>query len=488
MTDTKALPLRKNEEIELEITGFTAEGSAVGHYRGFAVFVAGGAVGDVLKVLIIKVKKTYAIGKIVRILIASSDRTDANCPVFPRCGGCSFRHITYEAECRHKQQRVQDAFNRLAHLDIAVEPICASPVVTGYRNKAQYPVAMENGRLKTGFYAPYSHRVIDCRSCALQPPEFAGILRTVSRWAEKYKISAYDEKTGKGLLRHVYIRKAEATGQIMVILVVNGNRIFKEKELIAALKKENENIVGVLLNENTEDTNVILGEKTSILDGSGYMEDILCGLRFRISPHAFYQVNRTQAENLYKKAAEFALGGKRELLMDLYCGTGTIGLTMADKFDRVVGVEIVPQAIEDAKVNAKLNGITNAEFICGDAAKAALELENRSLRPDCVLVDPPRKGCDASLLQTIVRMAPERIVYVSCDPATLARDCAILTQNGYTLKTAVPYDMFPRCGHVETVCLLSKLHADHHIEVELNLDEMDLTTDESKATYDMIKE
>ncbi len=488
MIDTKNLPLHKNEEIELTITGFTAEGSAVGHYEGMAVFVAGGAVGDRLKLLIIKVKKTYAIGKIVKILTASPDRTDANCPVFPRCGGCSFRHITYESECKHKQQRVQDAFTRLAHLDVQVDSLCASPVVTGYRNKAQYPVAMENGRLKTGFYAPYSHRVIDCRSCALQPTEFADILRTVSRWAERYKIPAYDEKTGKGLLRHVYIRKAEATGQLLVTLVINGNRVFKEKELIAALKKTNENIVGMLINENTEDTNVILGEKITVLDGKGYMEDILCGLRFRISPHAFYQVNRQQAENLYAKAAEFALGGKRELLMDLYCGTGTIGLTMADRFEKVIGVEIVPQAIDDAKVNAKLNNITNAEFICGDAAKAALELENRSLRPDCVLVDPPRKGCDASLLQTIVRMAPERIVYVSCDPATLARDCAILTENGYTVRKAVPFDMFPRCAHVETVVLLSQRRPDTHIDIKLDLSELDVTAAETKATYQEIKD
>ncbi len=461
MIEKNSFPLRKNDEIELTVTGFTAEGSAVGHYNGLAVFVAGGAVGDVLKVHIIKVKKTYAIGKISQILTPSADRTDANCPVFPRCGGCSFRHITYEAECKHKQQRVQDAFTRLAHLDVQVDDICASPVVTGYRNKAQYPVAMENGRLKTGFYAPYSHRVIDCRSCALQPSEFSGILRTVARWAEKYKISAYDEKTGKGLLRHVYIRKAEATGQILVTLVVNGNRIFKEKELVALLKKENENIVGVLLNENTENTNVILGEKTTVLDGQGYMEDVLCGLRFRVSPHAFYQVNRRQAENLYAKAAAFALDGKRELLIDLYCGTGTIGLTMADRFDSVIGVEIVPQAIEDAKVNAKINNITNAEFICGDAAKAALELENRSLRPDCVLVDPPRKGCDAALLQTLVRMNPDRIVYVSCDPATLARDCAILHENGYAVRQVAPFDMFPRCAHVETVVLLGREHIDN---------------------------
>ena len=467
MIEKEVFPLQKNDEIELTITGFTAEGSAVGHYNGLAVFVAGGAVGDVLKVHVIKVKKTYAIAKIVQIITPSADRTDANCPVFPRCGGCSFRHITYQAECAHKQQRVQDAFTRLAHLDVQVEPICASPVVTGYRNKAQFPVAMENGRLKTGFYAPYSHRVIDCRACALQPPEFAGILRTVSRWAEKYKISAYDEKTGKGLLRHVYIRKAEMTGQLLVTLVVNGNRIFKEKELVAALKKENENIVGVLLNENTENTNVILGEKTTVLDGQGYMEDILCGLRFRISPHAFYQVNRRQAENLYAKAASFALDGKTDLLMDLYCGTGTIGLTMADRFDTVIGVEIVPQAVEDAKINAKLNNITNAEFICGDASKAALELENRSLRPDCVLVDPPRKGCDAALLHTVVRMQPDRIVYVSCDPATLARDCAILHENGYKVKNVAPFDMFPRCAHVETVVCLSREKADDYIRISV---------------------
>ena len=446
----------KNSVIRLTITDINNLGFGVGRAPdGKVVFVAGAADGDVCDARIIKVARDFCVGRIERLLTPSPHRTDSPHCTVRGCGGCAYTAITYAHELEIKRRTVEAAF-RKAGVAAKVGDVLTAGVCTGYRNKAQYPVAMENGRLKTGFYAPYSHRVIDCRSCALQPNEFADILRIVSRWAEKYKIPAYDEKTGKGLLRHVYIRKAEATGQLLVTLVINGNRVFKEKELIAALKKTNESIVGVLINENTEDTNVILGEKTTVLDGKGYMEDILCGLRFRISPHAFYQVNRRQAENLYAKAAEFALGDKKDLLIDLYCGTGTIGLTMADRFEKVIGVEIVPQAIDDAKVNAKLNHITNAEFICGDAAKAALELENRSLRPDCVLIDPPRKGCDASLLQTLVRMAPERIVYVSCDPATRARDCAILSENGYTVKNAVPFDMFPRCAHVETVVLLTK--------------------------------
>ena len=448
--------LSKNDVIELEITGFTSEGSGVGHYNGQAVFVAGAAAGDTVEALIIKCKKNYAIGKIQHILKASADRIQPDCGVFPRCGGCAYRHINYEAEKRLKYEKVQNALQRLGHLDVTPEAIVGAQEPDRYRNKAQYPVAMSNGRLMTGFYAPFSHRVIDCKNCLLQPEEFGAILRTIAKWSERYKIPSYDETTGKGLLRHIYIRKGFETNEIMVCLVINGDRIFKQTELINSLLKTNENIKTILINENTEDTNVILGKNCTTLYGKGYIEDILCGKRFRISPLSFYQVNHDQAQLLYEKAAEYALSGKCETLLDLYCGAGTIGLTMADKVKKLIGVEIVEEAISDAEINAKLNNVTNARFICADAARAAEMLEKEELAPDTVILDPPRKGCDDELISSVVRMNPETIVYVSCDPASLARDCAKLKEHGYNIEECTPFDLFPRTVHVESVVKLKK--------------------------------
>lgn len=455
-TDTKTRSLAKNDRIELEITGFSSEGSGVGHYNGQAVFVAGAAAGDTVECVIIKAKKTYAIGKILNILKASPDRIIPDCPAFPRCGGCQYRHITYEAEQALKYRKVTDALNRLGHVDVTPEPICGAQQPDRYRNKAQYPVHVENGRLAAGFYAPFSHRVIDCKNCLLQPAEFTDILRVIAKWTEKYKIPTYDETTGKGLLRHVYLRKGFETGEIMVCLVINGARVFKTQELIAALTAANEHIKTVLLNHNTEDTNVILGGKCTVLYGSGTIEDILCGKRFRISPLSFYQVNHDQAQKLYEKAAEFAIGENTKTLIDLYCGAGTIGLSMADKVENLIGVEIVPEAVKDAETNAALNGVSNARFLCADAAEAAKRLRDEGIRPDTVILDPPRKGCDDALISTVAAMSPERIVYVSCDPATLARDCGKLTSLGYEVRRAVPFDLFPRTVHVETVVLMSK--------------------------------
>lgn len=448
------MSLRKNDIIELEITGFSSEGSGVGHYDGQAVFVTGAAPGDIVDCIIIKAKKNYAIGKLRSILKASKDRIIPDCPAFPRCGGCQYRHISYDAEIRIKTQKVKDAFSRIGHLDTVPEDAVKADNPDRYRNKAQYPVETANGRLLTGFYAPFSHRVIDCKNCLLQPAEFSDILKTVAKWSEKYKIPAYDEKTHKGLLRHIYIRKGFSTGEIMVCLIINGDRIYKKDELISALTKANKNIKTVLLNHNTEDTNVIMGKTETVLYGKGFIEDILCGKRFRISPLSFYQINRTQAEKLYEKAAEFAITPDTKVLLDMYCGAGTIGLTMADKVEKLIGVEIVPEAIADAGINAKINGISNARFICADAKEAAATLKEEGISPDTVILDPPRKGCDAELLNTVCEMNPERIVYVSCDPATLARDLAILEDKGYKTQKAIPYDLFPRTVHIETVALL----------------------------------
>ena len=448
------MSLRKNDIIDLDITGFSSEGSGVGHYEGQAVFVAGAATGDTVQCIIIKAKKNYAIGKIQYIVKASPDRIIPDCQVFPRCGGCQYRHISYEAEKSIKTQKVRDAFQRIGHLDIIPGECVGADIPDRYRNKAQYPVETSNGRLLTGFYAPFSHRVIDCKNCLLQPEEFSSILRAVAKWSERYKIPAYDERSRKGLLRHIYIRKAFATGEKMVCLVINGDRIFKKDELISLLTKADKSIKTILLNHNTEDTNVIMGKKETVLYGKGYIEDILCGKRFRISPLSFYQVNHAQAEKLYEKAAEFAVTPDTKVLIDMYCGAGTIGLTMADKVDSLIGVEIVPEAVEDAKVNMKLNNVSNARFICADAKEAATQLKSEKITPDTVILDPPRKGCDEELLNTVSEMNPSRIVYVSCDPATLARDLAILEAKGYKTQEAIPYDLFPRTVHVETVSLL----------------------------------
>lgn len=448
--------LTKNDTVEVEITDFTSEGSGVGHKNGMAVFVAGSAPGDVVECVIIKAKNNYAVGKLTNIIKASPDRQVPDCRVFPRCGGCAFRHITYEAELKMKQKRVADAVMRVGHIDLAPRGIVASPSEKHYRNKAQYPVAVNGGRLLTGFYAPFSHRVIDCKTCLLQPESFAPILRTVARWAEKYKVSVYDETRHCGLLRHIYIRKAFATGETMVCLVENGEKLFKTDALVNELLKTDPTVKTVLINVNPADTNVILGGKNKILYGDGFIEDILCGTRFRISPLSFYQVNREQAENLYGKVAEYVLDGKCDTVLDLYCGAGTIGLTLAKKVKRLIGVEIVPDAVRDAKFNAELNGIQNAEFICGDAAAASAKFAAENITPDAVILDPPRKGCAPSLLADIAHMSPDRIVYVSCDPATFARDCALLADHGYVLKEYTPFDMFARTAHVETVGLLKK--------------------------------
>ena len=447
--------IKKNDELTLDITGFTSEGSGVGHDNGLAVFVSGTAPGDRARVVIIKAKKNYAVGKLISLETPSPDRTDPECPVFPKCGGCSFRHVTYEAELKFKQQRVEDAFLRIGHLHVPVSPITGS-APERYRNKAQFPVQSVNGRLFTGFYAPFSHRVIHCPDCRLQPRDFAPVLRAVSKWAEKYKIPVYNEERGTGLLRHVYLRKAFATGQVMVCLVVNGEKVFKTDKLLESVREANPNVKTVLLNHNTEDTNVVLGKKNTVLFGDGYIEDTLLGKRFRISPLSFYQVNRDGAERLYAKAHEFVCRGKHDTVVDLYCGAGTIGLTMADKVKTLIGVEIVPEAVEDAKRNASLNGIENARFLCADAAEAAKTLKAEGVTPDVIVVDPPRKGCDEALLHTIAEMDPASVVYVSCDPATLARDCAILHGLGYRIDEVCPFDMFPRTAHVETVVRLSR--------------------------------
>lgn len=445
------MSLVKNQNIQLNIEGYTAEGNGVGHFDGQAVFVSGAAKGDVIIAHIIKAKKTYAVGIVKQILKKSDDRTDVDCPHFRSCGGCVYRHISYEAEKEMKTQKVKDAFLRLAHLDVPVKDIVTCKTER-YRNKAQYPVAFDTNVI-AGFYAQKSHRIINSSDCMLQPEEFSEIVDVVKKWMTEFGISAYDGETGKGLVRHIYIRKAFKTGQIMVCLVINGDNLPKSAELVDDLLVFPE-LKSIVINVNKEKTNVILGEKCKTLWGSDYIEDTLCGVKIQISPLSFYQVNHDCAELLYDKASEYVGATGNETVLDLYCGAGTIGLSMADKVKKVIGVEIIPEAVEDAKENAKRNSIENCEFYCGDAKDAVKILKDKNIEPDAVILDPPRKGCDKEVLRYVTEMKPKKIVYVSCDVATQARDCAILKEAGYEVQEVTPVDMFPRTAHTECVALL----------------------------------
>ncbi len=450
--------LSKNQIIDLTITAISAEGNGIGRAEdGMTVFVPFTAVGDVIRCRIVKVQKTMAFGIVDELVTPSNDRvTQVSCAAFGKCGGCTYCHVTYDAELQYKWQRVADAVSRIGKLDITPEPIigCASP--TRYRNKAQYPVAAGENGAKIGFYAARSHRIIDQRDCLLQPECFATVLQVVDDWIKTANVSLYDETTNTGLLRHVYIRQGTASGELMVCLVCTSGKLPQTEVLVNSLKRALPNLSSVMVNLNRRDTNVVLGDTSFALYGNPYITDTLCGMTFRLSPLSFYQVNRDQAERLYQKAAEEAALTGAETVLDLYCGTGTIGLTMADKAKTLIGVEVVEAAVEDARLNAQTNGVTNARFMAADAAKAAAQLEREGIRPDVVIVDPPRKGCDEALIDTVSRMAPDRIVYVSCDPATLARDLKQFSERGYQTVRVTPVDMFPRTAHVESVAALQR--------------------------------
>ncbi|WP_076917636.1 23S rRNA (uracil(1939)-C(5))-methyltransferase RlmD [Negativibacillus massiliensis] len=480
--------LKKNQIEEAEITAMSSDGNGIAKIDGMVVFVPYTAVGDKLKIRIVKVQKNYSFGIIEEILQPSPDRVDDHCPVYKKCGGCAFRHISYEAELRHKAEFVQSNLRRLGGLDPVMLPITPSPLVQGYRNKAQYPIREYDGKIEAGFFAKRSHRVISCASCDLQPAFFEQILEYTKQFLEEYHISAYDEQTGKGKVRHLYIRYGEVSGEVMVCLVVNSERLPHAAEYVEGLLKVCPQVVSVVLNINREQNNVILGQKCITLYGKDTIEDTLCDVRFELSPLSFYQVNRQAAEKLYRLAAEMAQFEGNELLIDLYCGAGTIGLSMASKVRELIGVEIVPDAVENAKENAKRCGVENARFICADAKEAAAQLAAENLHPDVIVVDPPRKGCDLEVLQAIAAMAPKRLVMISCNSASLARDCKELEALGYHLEKAAPVDLFPRTTHVETVVLLSQQKPDDTIEIDLDLDELDATSAELKATYQEIKD
>ena len=485
------MAVKKNDVITLKVENWSSDGSGVARLDGLVVFVKGGLVGETCTVRLETVHKNAAWGRVEQVLEPSPRRVEPDCPYYPQCGGCQLRHMTYEAELEMKRQRVQDALTRIGGQTLELSTIHGAAEPERYRNKVQFPVAPGENGGRVGFFRGRTHDVIDISSCLLQKEEADAAANAVRQWMKTCQVPAYDERAHRGLIRHVYVR-TNRQGESLICLIVNdrvqGKKLPSEKSLISRLRGACAGAVGILLGSNTRKTNVILGEDYRLLWGQDYLMDTLCGLTFRLSVPSFYQVNRDQAELLYSRAVEFAGLTGKETVVDLYCGTGTISLVMAKNAGHVIGAEIVPEAIEDAKENALRNQMDNAEFICADAGQAAAELARRGVKPDVISVDPPRKGLSQEVIDAIGQMAPQRVVYVSCDPATLARDVKLLNEQGYVLQKAEAVDMFPRTMHVETVCLLSKLKSTQHIEVQLNMDELDLTDAEKKATYQEIKD
>ncbi len=473
----------KNRVYRARIEGYTSEGLGVARIDGQAVFVHRALRGEDCDVLILKVLKNAAFGKAVRVYEPSPHRVEPDCPYYGRCGGCDFRHMDRTEELAAKRQRVQDALRRIGGSAVTVEGIDGGAPLH-YRNKSQYPVAADGS---VGFYKARSHQVVPVTQCLIQKPQADAAAQALRTYIASCGVSCYDEKTRRGLVRHLYIR-TNGAGQSLICVVVNGKKLPGEEELVRLLRQAAPETVGVVLGVNTQPTGAVLGTEYRTLWGADVLTDTLCGLTFRLSVPSFYQVNREMAERLYARAVEFAGLTGTETVLDLYCGAGTITQVMARHAGRVIGAEIVPEAIEDAKANAKRNNVENVEFFCGDASAVAADLAARGLRPDVICVDPPRKGLAPEVVRAAAQMAPRRIVYVSCDPATLARDVKLFGQEGYEAVRAAAVDMFPGTANVETVCLLSKLQSKEHIEIEVAMDEMDLTSSESKATYEEIRE
>ena len=508
----------KNDIVTVKIEDIGTEGEGIGKLEGFTLFVKDAVMGDVVEARLVKVKKNYAYARLEKVLTSSPLRVKPVCPYHKQCGGCQIQAMSYEAQLQFKENKVKNNLVRICGFDqlfieSVMEPVVGMEQPWHYRNKAQFPVGTDkDGRIITGFYAGRTHSIIANTDCALGVEENEPILQKVLAYMQNEKVSAYDETTGQGLVRHILIRKGFTSGEIMVCLVINGKSLPKEDRLVSTLR-EIPGMTSIWLNYNTKNTNVIMGTEGRVLWGQNTITDVIhrrsieeinsgkdClrydskenapkGITFAISPLSFYQVNPIQTEKLYSLALEYAGLTGEETVWDLYCGIGTISLFMAQCAKEVHGVEIVPQAIEDARKNAERNHIENATFYVGKAEEVLPRLyEEEHIFADVICVDPPRKGCDEACLNTIIKMAPKRIVYVSCDSATLARDLKYLCENGYEIRKVRAVDQFGQTVHTETVCLLSKLHeAKHHVNVKLGMDEMDLTAAESKATYEEIK-
>lgn len=476
--------LEKNRIYRAHIDGYSSEGLGIARIDGQVVFVHGAIRGETCDVLVMKVLKNAAFGKIAALVEPSPARRQPDCPYYGRCGGCDFRHMSYEEELWAKRARVQDALTRIGGAEVTVEEILGAEQPLHYRNKSIYPISPAG---EVGFYRARSHQVVHVEHCLIQKPEADALAQAVRDYIARFQVEPYNEATGRGLLRHLYVRTS-CRGESLACLLVNGSRLPHEQELVDMLRAAAPGVCGVVLGENTRRGNAILGDRYRTLWGRDYLTDTLCGLELRLSVPSFYQVNHDQAQRLYEKALEYAGLTGRELAVDLYCGAGTITQVLARRARHVIGGEIVPEAIRDAEDSARRNGVGNVEFLCGDASRLAAELRQRGLRPDVICVDPPRKGLAPDVVEAAASMTPGRIVYVSCDPATLARDVARFAPLGYCPVRACAVDLFPGTAHVETVCLLSKLQSKEHIEIEVTMDELDLTAAESKATYEEIRE
>ena len=484
------MEFRKNDLVTLEIEDCGIDGEGIGKADGFTVFVKDAVIGDTVTAKIIKAKKNYGYGRLMEVLKPSPYRVEPKCEFARQCGGCQLQALSYDQQLVFKTNKVKGHLERIGGFtDIPMEPIIGMDELFHYRNKAQFPVGRnKEGKIVTGFYAGRTHNIIENRDCALGVAENKEVLDRVIAHMEKYGIEPYNEATGKGLVRHVLIRYGYFTKEVMVCLILNGNKIPKEEQFVKSLC-EIPGMTSITINVNKKHSNVILGEEIRLLWGQEYITDRIGDISYQISPLSFYQVNPMQTQKLYAKALEYADLHGEETVWDLYCGIGTISLFLAQKAKFVRGVEIVPAAIENAKENAKLNGLENTEFFVGKAEEVLpREYKKNGVYADVIVVDPPRKGCDETLLETMVEMNPDRIVYVSCDSATLARDLKYLCERGYELRKVCPVDQFGMTVHVETVVLLSQQKPDDTIEIDLDLDELDATSAELKATYQEIKD
>ena len=493
--------MNKNDIVTVEITDIGVSGEGIGHVDGYTLFIKDAVIGDVVEAKVMKAKKNYGYARLMKVITPSEYRVEPKCAFARRCGGCQIQEMSYDRQLAFKDQKIRGNLERIGgftkeRIDTVMQPVVGMEHPFGYRNKAQFPFGTDKeGNLITGFYAGRTHDIIANTDCALGVEQNKEILEIILQYMRENKIKSYDEKTGKGLIRHALIRYGFKTKEIMVCLVINGKKLPKAERLIEKLIQI-EGMTSITISPNTRRDNVIMGDSYEILWGQGYITDYIGNVKYQISPLSFYQVNPVQTEKLYGLALEYADLKGDETVWDLYCGIGTISLFLAQKAKQVYGVEIVPQAIDDAKENAKINAIDNAEFFVGKAeevlpeyyAEYEREHNGETAHADVIVVDPPRKGCDETLLETIVKMQPEKVVYVSCDSATLARDLKYLCANGYEIRMCRGVDQFPQSVHVETVVLLSRKTPDDTIEVDLDLDELDITSAESKATYQEIKD
>ena len=452
----KDIPVKKNNIYRVSITGMGTKGEGIGKIDNFTIFIPGAILGEEVEVNIIKVNKNYAVGKLLNIIIASEERVKPICDIYTRCGGCQLQHMSYKEQLNFKRQKVKDALLRLGGIDVEVEAVLGMKNPYRYRNKVQLPIGKENEKVSIGFYAPRSHNIIDLKTCLIQDEKADDIIKILREWIKEFNVPIYNEKEHKGNLRHIMVRTAFKTDEVMVVLVTKDKNLPHKEELINKLIENLQGVVSIIQNINSQKTNVVLGKESIVLWGKDKIIDYIGNFKFAITPLSFFQVNPIQTEVLYNKALEYAGLKGNEVVFDAYCGTGTISLFLSQKAKKVYGVEIVAEAIESAKLNAKENNVDNVDFIVGESEQVIPELIEKGIKADVVVVDPPRKGCEKSLLEAMANMSPEKIVYVSCDPATLARDLCVLEKLGYKVIRVQPVDMFSNTYHVENVVLLEK--------------------------------